>query len=54
VLGRPPTTSELGLSIAYLQDTKPDRANNLVAHRVQAWSRFYQSLIASVDFRYLH
>ena len=50
-LGRPPSQRERELVLKYLRDFRPAKARGDA--RSQAWSTVFQSLFASVDFRYV-
>ena len=51
VLGRVPTDGEVTLALKFLP---AESTASEAAKRVEAWGRFYQTLFASVDFRYLN
>ncbi len=53
-LGRLPTPAERDLAVRYVRDFKSVKATDVTAQRLQAWTRFYQALFASIDFRYLY
>jgi hypothetical protein len=50
VLGRLPTMSEKQSSLEFLALTDPDARTD---HGVDKWAKLFQSLFASIDFRYL-
>jgi hypothetical protein len=49
-LGRLPTTGELNLATAFLKNATDESEES----RREAWAQIFQSLFASVDFRYLN
>jgi hypothetical protein len=49
-LGRPPSTGERTLASRFIRQTDP----NDKEQRIEAWTQFFQALIASIDFRYLN
>jgi hypothetical protein len=51
-LGRRPTERELQLAMDFV--TIPTEENATPGRRLDAWAQFYQTLFASVDFRYLN
>jgi hypothetical protein len=53
-LGRLPTEAERDLALHYIRSLKSSTKADPNTARLQAWSRLYQSLLASIDFRYLH
>jgi hypothetical protein len=53
-LGRTPTDTERTLAIRYISGFKPSKPTDPTAQRLQAWTRFYHTLFASLDFRYVH
>ncbi|MBI3469340.1 MAG: DUF1553 domain-containing protein [Planctomycetes bacterium] len=52
--GRPPTAAERDLSLRYVHEFKPAKPTDPTALRLQAWTRFYQALFASLDLRYVY
>ncbi|MFQ5730962.1 MAG: DUF1553 domain-containing protein [Planctomycetaceae bacterium] len=50
-LGRPPTQRERKLALSYLRSFKPAKPGGNA--RRQAWATLFQTLFASVDFRYV-
>ena len=53
-VGRLPTDTERLLAIRYISNFKPSKPTEPTDQRLQAWTRFYQTLFASLDFRYVH
>ena len=53
-VGRLPTDAERTLAIRYIGNFKPSKPTEPTAQRLEAWTRFYQTLFASLDFRYVH
>ncbi len=53
-IGRPPEARERELALRYIEAFRPGKNTEPARRRLEAWTRFYQVLFASVDFRYLH
>lgn len=51
VLSRPPTEGELVVALKYLAGAPDEKGQ---AQSVEHWTELFQTLFASVDFRYLH
>jgi hypothetical protein len=53
-LGRPPTPAERELGLRYIKSFTAPTPTDPTTLPLQSWSRVYQALFASVDFRYVH